>query len=107
MPPRGTTTAPPTAAGTGANTSAPPSQAESAPDTDQSAVIAGWPADRQSSFQAWPSETQTYFWSLPEERQNVFWALSDSDKLKLSQMPEPQRESVWSQIEAQAGATPR
>ncbi len=31
----------------------------------------------------------------------MFWALSDSDKVALSTMAEPQRESTWAQIETQ------
>jgi hypothetical protein len=66
----------------------------------QEAAMQAWPADKQQAFKAWPAETQEYFWSLSQERQKMFWALSDSDKVALSQMAEPQRESVWAQIEA-------
>jgi hypothetical protein len=68
---------------------------------DQDTQMQSWPADRQSAYKAWPPETQTYFWSLSEDRQNIFWALSDSDRMTLSQLPEPQRETTWAQIESQ------
>ena len=67
--------------------------------TEQEAAMKSWPADKQQAFKAWPAETQAYFWSLSEERRKMFWALSDSDKVSLSQMAEPQRESVWAEIE--------
>ena len=71
---------------------------------EQEAAMKDWPADRQQAFKAWPAETQAYFWSLGEERRKLFWALSDSDKVALSQMAEPQRESVWAEIEARTRA---
>ncbi len=67
---------------------------------EQEAALKSWPADKQQAFKAWPPETQSYFWSLSEERRKMFWALSDTDKVSLSQMAEPQRESVWAEIEA-------
>lgn len=69
---------------------------------DQEAAMQTWPADKQSAFRLWPADTQAYFWSLTDEREAMFWSLSDSDKVALSQMPEPQRESVWAQIETRA-----
>ncbi len=71
------------------------------PAAEQDAIMQSWPAARQAGFKAWPAETQSYFWSLNQQRQEIFWALSDSDKVKLSQMPEAQRESTWAQIESQ------
>lgn len=68
---------------------------------EQQAAMQSWPADQQSAYKLWPADTQAYFWTLSPERQTMFWALTDADKLKLSTMPEPQRESVWAQIEAQ------
>ena len=67
---------------------------------EQEAAMKAWPADKQQAFKAWPAETQAYFWTLTEERQQKFWSLSDNDKVALSQMAEPQRESVWAQIDA-------
>jgi len=67
---------------------------------DQEAAMQAWPADQQASFKTWPAETQAYFWSLTAERQKMFWALSDGDKVTLSNMPEPQRESTWAQLES-------
>lgn len=83
-----------------------PAPAEEAATTQQAAPaedprLANLPADKQAAIKAWPAETQQYYWSLTEERQKVFWALSDTDKVKLSQLPEEQRESTWAQIEAQ------
>lgn len=78
-----------------------PEQQAPMPDAEQKSMMKSWPADKQAAFKQWPAETQSYFWSLPPERQNMFWALTDSDKVKLSAMPEKQRETVWAQIEAQ------
>lgn len=75
---------------------------EAAATTSDDPRIAQLPADKQEAFKAWPQETQDYYWSLAPDRQQMFWALSDSDKVKLSQMPEEQRESVWAQIETRA-----
>jgi hypothetical protein len=83
-----------------APTEAPPQAAQAAGDYD--AKIQAWPAEKQAAFKAWPPETQTYYWSLSAERQKMFWALSDSDKVTLSKMAEPQRESTWAQIESRA-----
>ena len=35
----------------------------------------------------------------------MFWALTDSDKVRLSKMPETQRGAVWTQIEVQLAPT--
>ncbi len=58
------------------------------------------PDQQQAAIATWPAETQAYYQSLSEARQKMFWALPDSDKVRLSQMPEEQRESVWAQIES-------
>lgn len=58
-------------------------------------------ADQQAAIQSWPAETQSYYKSLTTERQKMFWALTDSDKVRLSKMPDAQRDAVWAQIEAQ------
>lgn len=78
-----------------------PERQKSTPDAEQKSMMKSWPADKQAAFKQWPAETQSYFWSLPPQRQNMFWALTDADKVKLSTMPEQQRETVWAQIEAQ------
>lgn len=78
-----------------------PDQHKALSDAEQQSLMEAWPAEKQASFKQWPAETQEYFWSLTPERKNLFWALADSDKVKLSNMPEQQRESVWAQIEAQ------
>jgi hypothetical protein len=67
---------------------------------EQGAAMQALPADKQAALKAWPAETQAYYWSLNAERQKMFWALADSDKVALSRMAEPQRESAWAQIEA-------
>lgn len=71
---------------------------------NQDAAMVSWPAEQRAAFKLWPAETQAYFWSLTKERQKLFWALADSDKVALSRMAEPQRESVWAQIESRAAA---
>ncbi|MEQ5786393.1 hypothetical protein J3454_00645 [Erythrobacter sp. NFXS35] len=76
-------------------------QGTSLTNAEQQSLMAAWPAEKQASFKQWPAATQDYFWSLTPERQSMFWALADSDKVKLSNMPEQQRESIWAQIEAQ------
>ncbi len=72
--------------------------------SEQDAEMQGWPAEKQTAFKTWPAETQTYYWSLSPDRQKKFWALSDSDKVTLSTMAEPQRESIWAQIDTQVDA---
>ncbi len=57
--------------------------------------------EQQAAVATWPAETQTYYQSLTEERKKMFWALSDADKVRLSQLPEDQREVAWGQIESQ------
>lgn len=79
-----------------------PAQQAAPASSEQQAKMQSWPADKQAAFKAWPAETQAYFWSLSEERQAMFWALSDGDKVSLSKMAEPQRESVWAQIESRS-----
>jgi hypothetical protein len=67
---------------------------------EQEAAMQSWPPEQQAQFKAWPAETQAYYWSLSAERQKLFWSLSDGDKVALSTMAEPQRESTWAQIES-------
>lgn len=78
--------------------------AEGTQDTAETAAedprLASLPADKQAAVASWPAETQEYYWSLTDERQQMFWSLSDSDKVRLSQMPDDQRESTWAQIES-------
>lgn len=59
------------------------------------------PAEQDAAIASWPAETQTYYRSLDDERKKMFWALSDTDKVRLSQLPEDQRETAWNQIKAQ------
>lgn len=72
--------------------------------SEQDAAMQSWPAEQRTAFKLWPAETQAYLWSLTEARQKLFWVLADSDKVALSRMAEPQRESVWAQIESRAAA---
>ena len=87
-----------------------PAQEAAAPaatmNPEQEAMMQSWPADQQAAFKTWPTETQSYYWSLNADRQKMFWALSDDDKVTLSNMAEPQRETIWAQIESRA-APPR
>lgn len=66
---------------------------------EQDAAIQAWPDEQQAAFKLWPAETQVYYWTLTADRQKMFWALSDNDKVALSAIEEPQRESIWAQIE--------
>ncbi len=100
------TTAPSTPPGTTMQQTPPtaqpmPERQKSMADGEQKSMMKSWPEEQQAAFKQWPAETQSYFWSLPPERQKMFWALTDADKVKLSTMPEQQRETVWAQIEAQ------
>lgn len=97
---------PPTDAADTATT--PPSNPDTAaPDRTgpQTAAPAAAPplsqADRDAAIKAWPPETQAYYQSLGEERQRMFWALSDTDKVRLSKLPDAQKEGAWTQIESQ------
>lgn len=69
--------------------------------TDAPTAESYQPDDKQAAMEAWPAETKTYFQSLTPERQQMFWALTDTDKVRLSQLPEEQREVAWGQIESQ------
>jgi hypothetical protein len=106
MPETGTATTPPPA--TQADTM--PDAAEStAPDTAMDGAKMNKPAPRQTispaeqeaAIASWPAETQSYYLSLDDERKQMFWALADTDKVRLSQLPEEQREMAWNQIKAQ------
>lgn len=59
------------------------------------------PADQEQAMLAWPPATQEYYKALTAERQQMFWALTDKDKVRLSALPEQQRETAWAQIAAQ------
>ncbi|MBI1401939.1 MAG: hypothetical protein GC147_01830 [Porphyrobacter sp.] len=74
-------------------------QAMAEPTPDQQAAMDAWPQDRKSAYQLWPRDTQDYYWTLTPQRQELFWRLKDEDKLTLSTMPDPQAESVWTQLE--------
>lgn len=59
------------------------------------------PEEQEAAIATWPAETQAYYLSLDDERKKMFWALTDTDKVRLSQLPEDQREVAWGQIKAQ------
>jgi len=110
MPETGTATTPPPATPTDTTTETMPDPVESTAqgttmndaDTDNTApkqTIS--PAEQEAAIASWPAETQTYYRSLDDERKQMFWALADTDKVRLSQLPEEQREMAWSQIKAQ------
>lgn len=97
------TTTPPTnpdpantdAAGTATTSSEDPAAATDAPTGTMTL------ADQQAAIRTWPRETQAYYGSLTDERQRMFWALSDTDKVRLANLPDAQKELAWTQIEAQ------
>ena len=112
MPDTGTTTTtpPPTAPSdttTETDTGMPDSTAMDGPTPQTEAPPAPSAAntltleEQKAAIAKWPAETQAYYQSLTGERQKMFWALTDSDKVRLSQLPEDQREVAWGQIEAQ------
>lgn len=72
---------------------------------EQKAAFDTWPPDRQMAYETWPSETKAYFWSLNEKRQNIFWRLTDDDKIALTAMTGPERDTAWERIEARAYPT--
>lgn len=111
MPDTGTTTTSPTTPPTAPSdtttetapdpmdTAAPPAQTDAPPESTAGKVMTI--DEQQAAIANWPADTQTYYQSLTEDRQKMFWALTDTDKVRLSQMPEEQRETIWAQIEAQ------
>lgn len=58
-------------------------------------------SQQQAAIKTWPRETQAYYNSLSTARQNMFWALSDTDKVRLGNLTDAQKEQAWTQIEAQ------
>ncbi|MEP3051482.1 MAG: hypothetical protein ABJP48_00695 [Erythrobacter sp.] len=76
---------------------------------DQSATYDTWPPDQQVAYDTWPLETRGYYWSLAPDRQELFWRLSNEDRVLITAMTGPERESAWQSIEARAageGAAP-
>lgn len=70
------------------------------------AEVKTWPQDRQEAYSVWSAATKDYFWSLAPERQELFWRLRDTDRQRVSQMGEAEREQAWQVIERQAQASP-
>lgn len=66
---------------------------------------AATPEQRQAAMKTWPSETLAFYEGLTAERQEMFWALTDTDKVRLSKLPDAQKELAWAQIEAQIKTT--
>ncbi len=81
---------------------------EASPDmsAEQRAEFSSWPSEQQAQYELWPAETQGYYWTLPRPRQILFWQLSDEDKIALTAMTGPERDSAWSQIEQRAVKPP-
>ena len=73
---------------------------------EQKAEFDTWPPDQQYAYETWPAETKAYYWSLAPERQMMFWRLSDEDKIALTAMTGPERDSAWQQIESSASEPP-
>ena len=73
-----------------------------ASEAEQKEIYNTWPADKQASYDAWPEETQTYYWTLSAERQDLFWLLPVEDRVLLTSMSGPERESAWLVIEQRA-----
>ena len=88
---------------------APSASAPSSPELtgEQQATFDSWPSEQQAQYELWPSETQTYYWELSPPRQAMFWQLADSDKIALTAMTGPERDSAWEQIEARSAAPSR
>jgi hypothetical protein len=88
---------------TGSDPAMPPTDSDTATTTEptQTPAPGTAPIDKQAAIDSWPAETRDYYQALPSERQEMFWALSDSDKVRLSQLPDEQKDAAWAQIEAQ------
>lgn len=78
-----------------------PADTTTATEAPPAAPQALTPADQEAAIKTWPRETQAYYQSLSEERQKMFWALTDTDKVRLSNLPDAQKETAWAQIESQ------
>lgn len=101
MPQTGPVTPPTATPATGTETDPAASPTESSTEATTEAPRTLTPEDQQAAMQAWPAATQEYYKALTAERQKMFWALTDTDKVRLSELPEPQRETAWAEIEAQ------
>lgn len=88
---------------------APSAAAPSSPELsgEQQAQFDSWPSAQQAQYELWPSETQSYYWELSPPRQTLFWQLADGDKIALTAMTGPERDSAWEQIEARSAAPSR
>ncbi len=73
-----------------------------ASEAEQKEIYNTWPADKQASYDSWPEETQAYYWTLSAERQDLFWLLPVEDRVLLTSMSGPERESAWLVIEQRA-----
>ena len=73
---------------------------------EQQAAFDSWTPQQQIEYAAWPAETKSYYWTLTPTRQALFWALADSEKIALTAMTGPERETKWERIEYLAGNGP-
>ncbi len=73
---------------------------------EQQAQFESWPVDQQTAYELWPPETKSYYWSLAPEQQELFWRLTDEDKIALTAMTGPERDSAWEQLQARASTPP-
>ncbi|WP_108787623.1 hypothetical protein [Erythrobacter sp. Alg231-14] len=71
-------------------------------DEEQTAEYESWSSEKQAQYDLWPAETQQYFWTLSPRRQMLFWQLTDQDKIALTAMTGPERDTAWGRIEARA-----
>lgn len=82
-----------------------PGDAATTASTTAARAPAATPEQRQAAMKTWPSETLAFYEGLTAERQEMFWALTDTDKVRLSKLPDAQKELAWTQIEAQIETT--
>ncbi|MFU7528208.1 hypothetical protein [Qipengyuania sp. ASV99] len=94
--------------GASANPGALAAIAQTSPDltAEQQAEFDGWTAEQQAAYRIWPAETQAYYWELSAQRQGLFWRLTDQDKVALTLMTGPERDTAWTRIEARASGNP-
>ncbi|MCK0128092.1 hypothetical protein [Erythrobacter sp. F6033] len=78
---------------------APDSSAPGDLTAEQRAEYDSWAPDQKFAYDAWPVETKSYYWTLSPAQQGLFWKLSDQDKIALTAMTGPERDSAWQMIE--------
>ena len=65
----------------------------------------GWAPDQKLAYDAWPAETQAYYWTLEPHQKALFWRLSDQDKIAITAMTGPERDTAWKMIEERANGS--